>query len=58
MSVTVPPGHDSVVVPRFLLGAAAAGGADARQMARDARLPSWALAAEEAVIPTRHSTLL
>jgi AraC-like DNA-binding protein len=51
-------GHDSVVVARFLLGAAAAGGADAQQIARDAHLPPWTLSASRAALPTWHSTLL
>lgn len=53
-----PAGHDSVVVTRFLLGAAAAGGADARQLARDARLPPRTFSDNRAVLPTWHSTLL
>lgn len=50
--------HDSVVLTRFLLGAASSGGADARQLARDARLPGWALAAGQAMFPSQHSMLL
>ena len=53
-----PGPHDSVVVARFLLRAAACGGGDARQLARDARLPGWALAAGQAMIPSRHTTRL
>jgi AraC-like DNA-binding protein len=53
-----PGPHDSVVVARFLLRAAASGGADARQLARDARLPGWALAASQAMIPSRYTTRL
>ena len=45
------PAYDSVVAARFLLSAAAAGGADARQLARDAQLPSWTFTAEQAIIP-------
>src|SRR5579859_3576222 len=51
-------GHASVVVARFLLGAAAAGGADARQLAKDAGLPPWTFSAVQAALPTWHSTLL
>ena len=58
MSATGPAAHDSVVVARFLLDAAAAGGADARQMARDAQLPTWAFTADHATIPSRHSMQL
>jgi AraC-like DNA-binding protein len=53
-----PVGHDSVVVTRFLLGAAAAGGADARQLASDARLPLRTFSDDLAALPTWHSTLL
>jgi AraC-like DNA-binding protein len=50
--------YDTVMAARYLLGAAAAGGADAGQIARDARLPSWTLSAGEAMLPTRHVMLL
>jgi AraC-like DNA-binding protein len=43
---------------RYLLGAAAAGGADARQLARDARLPAWAFGAGLAMLPSRYTMLL
>jgi AraC-like DNA-binding protein len=52
------PAYDTVIGARYLLGAAAAGGADARQMARDARLPPGALTAGEAMLPSRHVMLL
>jgi AraC-like DNA-binding protein len=47
-----------VTLSRFLLSAASSGGADARQLARDARLPGWALADSQAMLPSRHSMLL
>lgn len=52
------PAYDTVIGARYLLGAAAAGGADAGQMARDARLPIWTLSAGEAMLPSRHVMLL
>jgi hypothetical protein len=36
-STASPPAYDTVVAVRYLLGAASAGGADARQMAQEAR---------------------
>src|SRR5215468_8092134 len=57
-AVALSPTYDSVVAARFLLSAAAAGGADARQLARDAQLPSWTFTAERAIIPSRTCALL
>src|SRR5215471_5271215 len=57
-AVAASPAYDSVVAARFLLSAAAAGGADARQLARDAQLPSWTFTAERAIIPSRTCGLL
>jgi len=57
-AVPVPVAHDSVEMARLLLGAAAAGGADARRLAADARLPGWALAQDRAMIPSRYSMRL
>jgi AraC-like DNA-binding protein len=45
-------------LPRLLLSAAAGGGADAASLARDARLPGWALADDRAMIPPRHALRL
>ncbi len=42
--------HDSVELSRLVLGMAAASGADARMLARDARLPGWLLGVDGAVI--------
>ena len=50
--------RDSVALARFLLGAAAAGGADAVRLARESGLPGWALAADEAMGPSRHALRL
>jgi len=57
-AVAASPAYDSVVAARFLLSAAAACGADARQLARDAQLPSWTFTAEQAIIPARTCSLL
>jgi AraC-like DNA-binding protein len=46
----VVPGRESSKMVRYLLGAAAAGGADARRIARDARIPDWVLGRDEAMI--------
>jgi AraC-like DNA-binding protein len=51
-------GHESVEKARLLLGAAAAAGLDARQLAADARLAPWALARDRAMIPSRYSMRL
>jgi AraC-like DNA-binding protein len=50
--------YDTLMFPRYLLGAAAAAGADARQLARDARLPAWALNAGRAMLPSRYAMAL
>ena len=52
------PAYDTLMFPRYLLGAAAAGGADARQLARDARLPAWALNAGRAMLPSWYAMVL
>jgi AraC-like DNA-binding protein len=49
-----PRVQDSVVLARFLLSAASSGGADARQLAMEARIPGWALAADVATLPSRN----
>jgi AraC-like DNA-binding protein len=49
-SAFVVPGRESSKMARYLLGAAAAGGADAHRMARDARIPGWVLRRDEAMI--------
>jgi AraC-like DNA-binding protein len=58
VAAAASPAYDSVMAARFLLGAAAAGGADARQLARDAQLPGWTFTAEQAIIPSRTCRLL
>jgi AraC-like DNA-binding protein len=50
--------YDTLMFPRYLLGAAAAAGADARQLARDARLPAWMLNAGRAMLPSRYAMVL
>lgn len=50
--------RDSVILVRFLLGAAAASGADAVRLARDSQVPGWALAADMAMLPSRHALRL
>src|SRR6266568_2230706 len=48
-----PAVHDSVEMSRLVLGMAAAGGADARVLARDAGLATWLLGVDEAMIASR-----
>jgi hypothetical protein len=55
---SVPPAYDTVMAARYLLGAAAAGGADVRRMASDAQLPGWALGGGRAMLPSRFSMRL
>lgn len=50
--------YDTLMFPRYLLGAVASAGADARQLARDARLPAWALNAGRAMLPSRYAMVL
>lgn len=50
--------RDSVALARFLLSAAAASGIDARWLAREAELPSWALTAGMGTLDARHVTRL
>ena len=50
--------RDSVVLLRFLLGAATAGGADAVRLARESQLPAWALSADLGMLPSRHALRL
>jgi AraC-like DNA-binding protein len=50
----LPRACDSVRVARLVLAAAAAGGADPRQLAHEARVPAWALADDGAMIPACH----
>jgi AraC-like DNA-binding protein len=52
------PACDSLMFSRYLLGAAAACGADARQLARDAKLPAWALNVRQAMLPSRYTMRL
>jgi AraC-like DNA-binding protein len=52
------PAQDSLMFARYLLGAAAACGADARQLARDAGLPAWALNAGRAMLPSQYAMAL
>jgi hypothetical protein len=56
--VSQAPAHDSLMFARYLLSAAAAGGADARQLARDAGLPAWALNAGRGMLPSRYAMVL
>jgi AraC-like DNA-binding protein len=49
---------DSVVLPKFVLSAVAARGADARVLAREARLPSWLFTAEQGVISSLYTIRL
>src|SRR5215471_4655429 len=58
VAAAAAPAYDSVMAARFLLSAVAAGGADARQLARDAQLPGWTFTAERAIIPSRTCGLL
>ncbi len=46
----VMPGRESSKMVRYLLGASAAGGADAAALARDVRLPGWILQRDEVMI--------
>ena len=60
MSVAAAAGEpcDSVEMSRLVLGVAAAAGADARALARDAGLPDWLLGADRAMIASgRHTRL-
>ena len=45
--------RDSTVLSKSLLAVAGVHGADARQLARDAKIPGWALADDQAVIHVR-----
>ena len=44
------PGRESSKMVRYLLGASAAGGADATRIARDLRLPGWVLQRDEVML--------
>jgi AraC-like DNA-binding protein len=57
-SAAYPVVCESVKMPRFQLAVVAAGGADASQLARDAQLPGWALADDQAMIHPRHALRL
>jgi AraC-like DNA-binding protein len=50
--------NDSVVLPKFVLGAAAARGVDARMLAREARLPGWVFAAGQGSISSLYAIRL
>lgn len=50
--------HDSVEMSRLVLGMAAARGADARVLAREARLPAWLLGIDHAMIASGHHVRL
>lgn len=52
------PAYDTLIFPRYLLGAAAAGGADARKLAREAGLSAWALNAGRAMLPSQYAMIL
>lgn len=49
-SALIIPGRESSKMVRYLLGASAAGGADAARLARDLRLPGWILQRDEVMI--------
>jgi AraC-like DNA-binding protein len=49
-SALIVPGRESSKMVRYLLGASAAGGADAARLARDLRLPGWILQRDEVMI--------
>jgi AraC-like DNA-binding protein len=49
---------DSVAIPRFLLGVAAARGIDHRQLARQAGLPNWVFATDRAMLGAAHALRL
>ena len=53
-----PVVHDSAVLTKSLLAAAAASGADARQLAHEAQIPGWVLADDRALLPSRHDMRL
>ena len=55
MSTEVLEIRDSTTLTRLLLEAAASCGADAEQLARESRLPGWALAADGTMLPSRHA---
>jgi AraC-like DNA-binding protein len=57
-TIPLPAVHDTVVLSRLVLGVAAAGGADAQALARDAGLPGWLLNTDEAVVASRHHVRL
>jgi AraC-like DNA-binding protein len=50
--------RDSTTLTRFLLAAAAASRADADWLARESRLPGWALAADGTMLPSRYALRL
>jgi AraC-like DNA-binding protein len=50
--------RDSTTLTRFLLAAAAASSADAAWLARESRLPGWALAADGTTLPSRYALRL
>jgi AraC-like DNA-binding protein len=49
------PGRESSKMVRYLLGASAAGGADAARLARDLRLPGWILQRDEMMISPHYA---
>jgi AraC-like DNA-binding protein len=57
-ALSSPGPCESMRVVRFLLAAAAAGGANALQLAFEARVPAWALADEGAMISSCHALRL
>jgi AraC-like DNA-binding protein len=50
--------HDTIVLSRLVLGVAAAGGADACALARDAGLPDWLLRLDQAMVGSGHHARL
>jgi Arabinose-binding domain of AraC transcription regulator, N-term len=53
-----PAVHDTVELSRLVLGVAAAGGADAQALAREAGLPGWLVSIDEAVVASHHHVRL
>lgn len=57
-SAPTPTASDSVRIASLLLAVATEGGADAHKLAREARLPTWSISADQAMIPYWHSMRL
>ncbi|MGH3250714.1 MAG: AraC family transcriptional regulator ligand-binding domain-containing protein [Trebonia sp.] len=57
-SAASPPPLESVRMPRFQLAVVAAAGGDGARIAGEARVPGWALAADDAMISPHHALRL